>query len=384
MNGKWFLGDGVSPTQKLVRGLAAVAVAGLVAVSAAAAVTSRVTAAPANSSMPTISGTAATGSTVTANPGTWTGSTPITYQYQWEVCGAVGEACHAISGATSSTYAIKSDGLGNTLRIAVLASNSDGSSAAISSPTARIVEGTSTPANASAPTISGSPNVGSTLTANPGSWTGSAPITFKYQWEICGANGDACHDIAGAATQTYQVKTADPGNTVRVRVTGSNSAGSNSATSAATARIAATAAAPQPAANGCPQAAAGATAVAVAAVTSPARLQIASFQPNPTVLTRSTGYFTVRFRVTDTCGQAVQGAQVYATAVPFGQATIPAQLPTDANGYATMQFKRLSGFPAARNQQLMVMFVRATKPGDPALAGISTRRLISLRVNLHA
>jgi hypothetical protein len=29
------------------------------------------------------------------------------------------------------------------------------------------------------------------------------------------------------------------------------------------------------------------------------------------------------------------------------------------------------------------MFVRARRPGDPTLAGISTRRLISLHVDLH-
>jgi hypothetical protein len=93
--------------------------------------------------------------------------------------------------------------------------------------------------------------------------------------------------------------------------------------------------------------------------------------------------FTVRFHVSSTCGQPVQGAQVYATAVPFGQVSIPGQQQTDANGDVTLQFHRLAGFPAARNQRLLVMFVRASKPGDPVLAGISTRRLISLRVNLN-
>jgi hypothetical protein len=55
---------------------------------------------------------------------------------------------------------------------------------------------------------------------------------------------------------------------------------------------------------------------------------------------------------------------------------------TNANGDVTMRFDVLKGFPATAKQQRMVMFVRATRPGDAALAGISTRRLISLHVRL--
>ena len=167
---------------------------------------------------------------------------------------------------------------------------------------------------------------------------------------------------------------------MRVRVTGSNPAGSSAATSDPTARIGA----PAPPPNGCPKPVAGAQAVAVADISAQARLQLTQFQPTPAVITRSLTSFAVRFHVADACSRrAVQGAQVYATAVPFGQVTIPGQQATDANGDVTLQFNRLGGFPATNKQQLLVLFVRATKPGDPVLAGISTRRLISLRVNLH-
>jgi hypothetical protein len=68
--------------------------------------------------------------------------------------------------------------------------------------------------------------------------------------------------------------------------------------------------------------------------------------------------------------------------VPYNQVTIPPEQLTDGNGYTTVIFDRLTGFPASKNQELMALFVRATRPGEPLLAGISTRRLISVPVNL--
>jgi len=118
-------------------------------------------------------------------------------------------------------------------------------------------------------------------------------------------------------------------------------------------------------------------------VSTPARLQIDQMQSNPGVITRGTGLFTVRFHVSDTCGSPVQGVQVYATGVPYNMITIPAQQQTDNQGWVSMQFKTMQGFPATAHQQLLVMFVRASKQGDPVLAGISTRCLVSLRVNLN-
>jgi hypothetical protein len=248
------------------------------------------------------------------------------------------------------------------------------------------------PNNTAPPTISGKAQVGELLKADNGTWTGTQPITFTYQWRICDNNGGACHDIAGATGNEYTLKAADQGNTIRVQVTGKNADGTDTATSVPSALIAAASATggttttsgnANTSANGCPKAAAGASSVSVSDVSPPARLQIDQMQANPGVITLGTHSFTVRFHVSDTCGTPVKGAQVYATGVPYNMISIPQQQQTDDSGNVTLQFNTLRGFPATPKQQLMVMFVRASKPGDPILAGISTRRLVSFRVNLH-
>jgi hypothetical protein len=244
------------------------------------------------------------------------------------------------------------------------------------------------PNNTSPPTISGKAQVGELLKADNGTWSGN-PTSFTYQWRICDNNGGACHDISGATGNEYTIKAADQGNTIRVQVTAKNADGSDTATSVPTGVIAAAASGgattttATTSANGCPKMAAGASSVSVSDVASPARLQISGIQSSPGVITLGTGAFTVKFHVSDTCGDPVQGAQVYATGVPYNMISIPAQQNTDASGNVSMQFRTLRGFPATPKQQLLVMFVRASKPGDPILAGISTRRLVSLHVNLH-
>ena len=361
------------------RVLLGVGVAALVVVGAAGAVGSRATVAPSNSSLPSISGTAAVGSTVTANPGTWAGSAPITYQYQWQICGSDGGSCHAIPGATTQTYKFTSSDQGNTVRVNVIASNGDGSSSAQSTPSPRVAAAAASgPVNTAPPTVTGDASAGATLTATPGTWNGTQPIAFKYQWLICGNDGGACHDISGATAQSYQPTKNDVGNTLRVRVTASDSSGSTDTTSVPSAAVSATSTA------GCPKLAAGAQSVSVNDVAAPSRLQIDKFKlTTGTVITRSMTSFAVQFHVSDTCGQPVSGALVYVTGVPYNQVSIPAETLTDATGNVTLTFNRKAGFPASAKQTLLVLFVRARKSGDPLLAGISTRRLVSLRVNLH-
>jgi hypothetical protein len=247
-----------------------------------------------------------------------------------------------------------------TLSLAALASNSGAAA--------------NGPASTAPPTIAGTAREGETLTADPGTWTGTQPIQYAYEWQRCTAIGASCAAISGATAKTYALTKADAGGTLRVRVTATDSTGATSATSVPTAVVAS--AAP---ATGCPS---GNGTAAVRAVSPPARLVIDQYQVTPSTVTRSTDTVTVRFHVSDTCGQAVQDALVFATGVPYNQFSIAPEQPTDANGWAQLQMQRLSGFPAARRQQLLVLFARARKPGEKLLAGIATRRLVSTPVSL--
>jgi hypothetical protein len=344
--------------------LAAVLAFGVLAGSGAAA-----SGAPSNTSPPTISGTAQEGQKLHADPGTWDGTAPITYKYQWQRCDSGGGNCADISGATSNDYTLTSADVGNTVRVVVTATNLLGSSTAASAPTA-VVAGLNAPSATSPPTISGTPQLGQTLTANTGTWKTTGTVTFTYQWLRCDASGAACVAIKDATKQTYVLTQDDVGHTIRVQVTAKDANGTTSATSVPTGVVSATA-------NGCPI---GARTLSVASVAPPARLTIDQQRYSPSVATKSTTTIVARFHVAVCGGQSAQGALVYATAVPYNQFNNAPEVTTDATGWATITFHRMKGFPTSRNQQLIAFFVRARKPGEDVLGGISTRRLVQMPV----
>ncbi len=87
------------------------------------------------------------------------------------------------------------------------------------------------PSNTAPPTITGTPQVGLTLTGANGSWT-NAPTSFSYQWYRAGA------PISGATALTYSPQTADVGSTLTLGEIAANAAGSSAqAMSAATAPV---------------------------------------------------------------------------------------------------------------------------------------------------
>ncbi len=238
------------------------------------------------------------------------------------------------------------------------------------------------PVNTSPPTITGTPQEGEKLTGHRGTWSGK-PSDFNLFWMRCDKIGGSCAKISGATSKIYTLGSVDVGNTLRFRVDAKNADGTTSASSVPTAVIVSASKPPPPPtapATGCP---AGTGTVKITDVGSPARLLIDQQQTNPSVVNSGTNQLIVRYHVTACKGRSVQGALVYATAVPFNQLSIPAEQTTGSDGWAELDFRMLAGFPVSSKQQLIAIFARARKSGEDILGGISTRRLFSVQVNLH-
>jgi Ig domain of plant-specific actin-binding protein len=341
----------------LVAAVALVAVAAAL-VGAGAAATA---AAPVNTSRPTITGSTTDGSTLTAHRGSWTNN-PTSFSYQWLRCGPAGANCDAISNANARTYTLTTHDVGHRLRVQVTATNPSGSGSATSNAT-NVVRGVgSRPRNVTPPSIAGNPQEGQTLTANVGVWSGAS--SFGYQWERCDGGGNGCAAVAGATGQTYNATSSDVAHTLRVQVAARNSHGTTTATSGPTALVA--------------PAKAGGAALAVTAVSLPDRLVVdrVSFSPQPLRRRRP---LTGRFHVSDTRGFSIQGALVYALGLPYGWVRNAPEVQTDANGWATIVLDPTVHMPLGRGQ-FLVVFVRARKPGEPLLAGVSTRRLVQATI----
>jgi hypothetical protein len=180
--------------------------------------------APANTAPPDVSGTPRVGQTLSTTNGTWTNS-PTSYAYQWQRCTS-STVCADITGATHQTYRLAAADSGHTMRSVVTASNADGKTSTPSAMTA-VVQASGGPVNTSPPFVVGDAVVGQQLSADNGTWTGTP--TFTYQWQRCTALGSSCISIPGSTTNGYTVASTDLGFTLRVRVTGHNSAGSAAA-----------------------------------------------------------------------------------------------------------------------------------------------------------
>jgi len=190
---------------------------------------------PASTVPPAITGTPRDGELLSASNGQWSGA-PTSFAYGWRRCDRNGAACVTIPGALALTYRATAADVGRRLRVIVTARNATGPATATSAPTAIVTA--RPPRNTALPKATGTARLGRTLTATPGTWTGTAPIGFRYSWLRCKATGLSCTTIPKAAARTYKPVGADLGRRLKVRVSARNAGGAADTLSAPTGAVA--------------------------------------------------------------------------------------------------------------------------------------------------
>ena len=196
---------------------------------------------------PTITGTAQVGQTLTATVGTIADAnglpdpflTDANTSFQW-IRVATDNTETNIASATASTYTLVTDDAGTTIKVKVgFADNYDYDEMLTSDATAAVSAAANTPATG-APTITGTAQVGQTLTAGTTAIMDADGLTtpsYTYQWiRVATDNSDT--NIASATASTYTLVDADLGTTVKVKVSFTDDASNpETLTSAATAVV---------------------------------------------------------------------------------------------------------------------------------------------------
>ena len=177
---------------------------------------------------PTITGTARVGETLTASAtgiADTDGLTNATFTYQWiKLDGNLNDS--DISGATSSTYMLVAADADTGIKVRVSFTDDRGNTESLTNESALIVTAANNPATG-APTISGTAQVGETLTASATGISDSDGLTnaiFTYQWIKLDSNLNDS-DISGATSSTYMLVAADAGTGIKVRVSFTDDAG---------------------------------------------------------------------------------------------------------------------------------------------------------------
>ena len=226
------------------------------------------------------------------------------------------------------------------------------------------------PTNTTPPAISGTAQVGQTLSASTGSWSYQSTPSYTYQWERCDSAGNNCAALSGSTSTTYGVGNDDVSHTLRVVVTAHNAQGTTAATSAQTAAVT------SPGPPGAIDIGGGKISVPASSVTLPNRLIVDGVQFQPSRL-HGRASFLGRFHVSDVNGHSVRGALVYALGLPYSWVQSSTEVATGQDGWASITITPSAKLPTSRGHAL-VIFVRARVQGQPVLAGSSSRRLVQV------
>ena len=156
---------------------------------------------------PTISGTPQVEQILTASTSAISdadGLTNVSYSYQWIANDGTSDA--EIQDATNSKYTASANDVGKTIKVRVSFTDDAGNDESLTSVATLAVAARPNTAATGLPAISGTPQVGQTLTADTSGISdedGLANVSYQYQWLAGGAN------ISGATGSSYPLSSAE-------------------------------------------------------------------------------------------------------------------------------------------------------------------------------
>ena len=156
--------------------------------------------------VPVIVGTPAAGETLSVAPGAWS-PVPDALTYKWKINNV------AVAGATAATFTVPSVAAGSKITVSVIATRAGFTTLAKTSAPKVVVEQF---VDAPTPTLSGTLAAGEVLTADAGTWSPSA--TLSYAWF---ADGKAIYK--GPKTNKYTVTATSQFKSITVTVTAKKS-----------------------------------------------------------------------------------------------------------------------------------------------------------------
>jgi hypothetical protein len=191
---------------------------------------------PSAKARPMVAGQASQGGRLFGAKGSWSGTGKVGYTYQWFRCDQMGAHCQSLRGVTKRSHLLGANDVGHTLGLAVRATDSGGSTTAVSSLIGPIGGAPPVLASTAQPTVSGEVVKGSKLKVDPGKWN-PVPKSFSYQWARCSDSGRACAPIEGATATTHVVEQGDLGHALVAIVQARAGAVSQAVFSVATAPV---------------------------------------------------------------------------------------------------------------------------------------------------
>ncbi len=167
--------------------------------------------------LPTITGTPQVDETLTASTSAINdkdGLDNVEFSYQW--IRSDGNNDTDIPDATDTTYTLTIDDVGKTIQVRVTFTDDADNEETLTSVATEAVAAAANRGATGQPTISGTPQVGQTLTADTANIVdqdGLTNVSYSFQW-IAGGT-----DIDGATSSTHTLTASEQGQTIQVRVT---------------------------------------------------------------------------------------------------------------------------------------------------------------------